>query len=91
MAKQALSWSEWASTDALALAEKVRAKKISAKEVAAQAKAGIEAANPTLGAVLEVFEDVVADPDHDGPAKDGAFYGVPLLLKDIGSGLKGRK
>jgi amidase len=91
MAKQALSWSEWASLDALALADLVAKKKISAKEVAAQAKAGIDAANPTLEAVLEVFEDVVADPDKDGPNKDGAFYGVPLLLKDIGSGLKGRK
>ncbi|MBM3545435.1 MAG: amidase [Alphaproteobacteria bacterium] len=91
MAKQALSWSEWASTDALGLAELVRQKKITPKEVAAQAKAGIEAANPALEAVLEIFEDVVADPDHDKPSKDGAFYGVPLLLKDIGSGLKGRK
>ena len=91
MAKQALSWSEWASLDALALADLVARKKVSAKEVAAQAKAGIDAANPTLEAVLEVFEDVVANPDKDGPNKDGAFYGVPLLLKDIGSGLKGRK
>lgn len=91
MTKQALSWSDWASTDALALAELVRKKKVTAKDVAAQAASGIAAANPTLGAVLEVFADVVADPDHDGPSKDGAFYGVPLLLKDIGSGLKGRK
>jgi amidase len=91
MAKQALSWSEWAATDALALAELVRKKKVSTKEVTAQAAAGIKAANPALEAVLEVFDDVVADPDKDGPRKDGAFYGVPLLLKDIGSGLKGRK
>ena len=91
MAKQALSWSEWSATDALALAGLVAKKKVSAKEVAAQAAVGINAANPTLEAVLEIFDDVVADPDRDGPAKDGAFYGVPLLLKDIGSGLKGRK
>ena len=91
MVQHALSWSDWCAADALALAELVRMRKVSAKEVAAQAAAAIRAANPTLGAVLEVFDDVVADPDHDGPAKDGAFYGVPLLLKDIGSGLKGRK
>jgi amidase len=91
MSKTAMSWSEWSGTDALGLADLVRKKKVSPKEVAAQAAAGIGAANPTLRAVLEVFDDVVGNPDQDGPAKDGRFYGVPLLLKDIGSGLKGRK
>jgi amidase len=91
MSQNPLSWSEWSALDALALADLVRSGKLTAKEVAAQAASGIAAANPTLRAVLEVFSDVVANPDHDGPAKDGRFYGVPLLLKDIGSGLKGRK
>jgi amidase len=91
MAQNTLSWSEWSGADALGLAELMRSRRVSPKEVAAQAAAGIKAADPALRAVLEVFDDVVANPDTDGPARDGRFYGVPLLLKDIGSGLKGRK
>ena len=40
--------------------------------------------------VLGVYEDAVADPDRDGPSKTGRLYGVPMLLKDLGSGLAGR-
>ena len=32
----------------------------------------------------------LADPDIDLPKKEGALYGVPMFLKDLGSGLKGR-
>jgi amidase len=41
--------------------------------------------------VLELYEDVVDRPGVDGPARDGALYGVPLFLKDLGSGLRGRR
>jgi len=87
----AMTWEEWSRHDALALADLVRKKKVSAKELARQVAAGIERANPKLAGVLEVFTDVVENPDNDGPAKDGRFYGVPMLLKDVGSSLKGRK
>ncbi len=91
MTKTVLSWSEWSSLDAIALAKRIRSGEISAKEAAAQVAAGIAELNPKLRAVLEVFEDVVANPDTDGPDRSGPFYGVPLLLKDVLSGLKGRK
>ena len=91
MAQLPFSWSEWSALDAIALSKRVRAGEITAKEVARQAAAGIAELNPKLRAVLEVFEDVVADPDTDGPNRSGPLYGVPLLLKDVLSGLKGRK
>lgn len=87
----AMSWEEWSKKDGIALADLVKKKKISAREVARQVAAGVELMNPKLAAVLEVFTDVVKNPDTDGPAKDGRLYGVPIFLKDLGSGLKGRK
>jgi len=86
----AMSWDEWAQHDALALAARVRAGEATPAELAAQAAAGIARINPTLSAVVEVFEDVVADPLRDGMSPDGVFAGVPYLMKDLGPTLKGR-
>ncbi|MDR3535962.1 MAG: amidase [Acetobacteraceae bacterium] len=86
----AMSWDEWAKHDAVSLAGLVRAGQLTACELAAQAAAGVARLNPKLQAVIELFADVQADPDHDAPARSGALYGVPMLLKDLGSGLRGR-
>ncbi len=86
----AMGWDEWATCDALALAELVRTKKVKPAELAAQAAAAIEKTNPKLSAVVEVFDDVVADPTRDGANLDGPFAGVPYLMKDLGPTLKGR-
>ena len=43
--------------------------------------------NPKVNAIIEVFADALANPDTDHPNKDGALYGVPMFLKDLGSGL----
>jgi Asp-tRNA(Asn)/Glu-tRNA(Gln) amidotransferase A subunit family amidase len=87
----AMSWSEWVRHDGVALAALVRSGQLTAREVVGQAAAGIAKLNPKLNAVLEVFEDVVADPARDGPNRAGRLYGVPIFLKDLGSRLKGRK
>ncbi len=87
---QAMGWAEWARHDGVALAGLVRKGEVSARDLAAQAAAGVAMLNPKLEAVLEIFQDVLANPDADGPARDGGLYGVPMLLKDLGSGLKGR-
>ncbi|RPH46598.1 MAG: amidase [Burkholderiales bacterium] len=86
----AMSWDEWARHDGLALAARVRGGELTAHELAAQAAAGIAKTNPALSAVVEVFDDVVADPLADGMDPDGAFAGVPYLMKDLGPTLKGR-
>ena len=87
----AMSWEEWSRHDAVALAARVRRKQVTARELARQAARAVELLNPRLAAVLEVFEDVVRKPDADRPSRNGALYGVPMFLKDLGSGLKGRR
>ncbi len=87
----AMSWEEWAKHDAVGLAELVRKKKVKPAELARQVEAGVALLNPKLAGVLELYGDVIETPDKDGPSKKGALYGVPMFLKDIGSGLKGRK
>jgi amidase len=86
----AMSWDEWHRHDASALADRVRSKEVAPSELCAQAAAAIERLDPTIEAVLGMFDDVVADPDRDGPTRTGRLYGVPMLLKDLGSGLAGR-
>ena len=85
-----MSWAEWAAYDGVGLAERVRKGEVSPAELATQAAAGISLTNPTLSAVVEVFEDVVADPLKDGLKPDGPLAGVPFLMKDLGPTLKGR-
>lgn len=60
------------------------------RELAEQAAEGVARLNPKVNAVIEVFADTLANPDTDHPNKEGALYGVPMFLKDLGSGLKGR-
>jgi amidase len=93
---QAMTWAEWGEHDATALAALVKRKALTPAELAAQAAAAVARLNPKLEAVLEIFDDVVANPDTPspdagGPDKDGALHGVPMFLKDLGSALKGRK
>ena len=86
----AMSWDEWAAHDAVGLAERVRRGELTPAELAQQAAAGIAKTNPSVSAVVEVFEDVVADPLRDGMNPGGPFAGVPFLMKDLGPTLKGR-
>jgi amidase len=90
MAELAMSWAEWAKHDGVALAERVRTRQVSAQQVASQAAEGVARLNPKLEAVIELFDDVRANPDTDAPDSTGKLYGVPIFLKDLGSGLKGR-
>lgn len=86
----AMSWDEWTSHDAVGLAERVRKGELSAAELARQAAAGVAKINPVVSAVVEVFDDVVADPLKDGMNPQGPLAGVPFFMKDLGPTLKGR-
>ncbi len=86
----AMSWDEWAGHDAVALADRVRAGEVTPAELAAQAAAAVALVNPAISAVVEVFEDAVADPVANGTASNGPFAGVPYLMKDLGPTLQGR-
>jgi amidase len=68
--------------DATALAELVRTKQVSAKELTEAAIARIERLNPTLNAVVTpMFEE--ARTAASGSPPDGPFTGVPFLVKDL--------
>jgi amidase len=86
----AMGWDEWAAHDAVALAARVRQGDVTAAELAAQVAAGVARVNPQLNAVIELFDDAVADPVGAGAHADGFFAGVPFLMKDLGPTMAGR-
>ncbi len=85
-----LTWDEYMQLDATGMAQMISRGDVSAKELAAQAAAAAALVNPRINAVIEVFDDVIADPGRDGMHRDGPFHGVPTMLKDMGSRMKGR-
>ncbi len=87
----AMSWEEWAAHDAVALAGRVRKGDVTPAELAEQVAAATGRTNGALDAVVELFDDVVADPLADGMRPEGVFAGVPYFMKDLGPTLKGRR
>ena len=85
-----MSWGEWRAHDATSLAGLVRRAEVTAQELAEQAAAAADLTNPGTQAVLELYEDTIADPYADGMNPHGLFHGVPIMNKDLGSQLKGR-
>ena len=65
MTNKTLSWQEWDTLDATAMAGLVAKGDVTAQELAVQAAAAVGRVNPKINAVLEVFDDVVADPTAD--------------------------
>ena len=86
----AMSWDEWTRHDGTALAARVRSGELTPRELAAQAAAAVAKVDPALSGVVELFDDVIADPARDGADLDGPFAGLPFLMKDLGPTLKGR-
>ena len=66
-----MGWGEWAGHDATSLADLVRRRQVTPAELAAQAVAAIAKVDPAIGAVVEVFEDVVADLGGSFSAEHG--------------------
>src|SRR5437763_3937981 len=87
---QAMSWEEWATHDAVALVARIRGGELTGREAVAQAAAAVARLDPQLEAVLGLYEDILIDPDRDLPDRSGKLYGVPMFLKDLGSGLDKR-
>ena len=72
-----MGWDEWAAHDAVALAERVRRGELTAAELAAQAAAGVALLNPQLSAVVELFDDAVADPFQAGAHATASLPACP--------------
>ena len=80
---------KYSSYDGVALANLVRKKQVSSKELAQLFGEAIEKVNPKINAVIEVYNDRIEGMDEK-TISDGPFAGVPFLMKDIGAGEKGR-
>src|SRR5262245_20724312 len=74
--------SEYASYDALGLADLVARKEVSPKELARAAARAIAAVNPAVNAVVETYADRLDDLD-ERTLGNGPFRGVPFLIKDF--------
>lgn len=77
--------SDYAAHDALGLADLVRRRAVSRRELADTALAAIAQMNPTLNAVIETYEAAASTLDDAPDTQNRPFFGVPFLLKDIGA------
>jgi amidase len=77
-----MNLAEYASFDALGLAELIARGEVSPRQVAATAMRAIEAANPAVNAVVETYPDRIEGLD-EAALGDGPFRGVPFLIKDV--------
>ncbi len=82
-----MSFAEYADLDGLGLAERVRRRDVSARELLDAAIERIERHNGVLNAVVYKAYDE-ARTVADGPLPDGPFQGVPFLIKDLGVRVK---
>ncbi|WP_108262106.1 amidase family protein [Mangrovicoccus ximenensis] len=73
---------DYEAMTALEMAEAVRRGRVKPDHFVTEAQARIRALNPSLNAVVHAF------PPQMPAALDGAFAGVPLLLKNIGVAVK---
>jgi len=80
---------EYSSCDGVALAELVRKREVTPKELLSLFVEAVEKVNPRINAVIEVFQDRVKGLD-DRVIPADPFAGVPFLMKDIGAGEGGR-
>ena len=83
-------FTEYEDYDGLGLAAMVKSGQVSATEVLDAAIERVEARNPAVNAVVQKLYDHGRKQIADG-LPDGAFKGVPFLLKDLGSALAGTK
>ncbi len=81
---------EYVSYDALGLAELVATKQVTPRELATTARQAIDAVNPDINAIIEVYDDRIEDLD-ESTLGDGPFKGVPFVIKDVHGHGVGRK
>ncbi|MBN2298617.1 MAG: amidase, partial [Deltaproteobacteria bacterium] len=79
---------EYDRYDGLGLAELIRKKEISTREVCEEAISRIENINPRINAVITKMYDM-ASKTLEHPLPDGPFQGVPFLIKDLVSACEG--
>ena len=76
-----MNLTEFADHDGLGLAALIARRETTPRELGRCILAGIDAVNPRLNAVIEVYEDAIANlPDRPG---EPPFHGLPTLTKDF--------
>ncbi|HEX6002137.1 MAG TPA: amidase [Hyphomicrobiaceae bacterium] len=81
---------EYASHDAVGLAELVTRKEVTPKELALTAAAANDKVGGAVNAVVELYPDRIEGLD-EATLGTGPFRGVPFLIKDVFGHEKGRK
>ena len=76
------SFSDYGKYDGLGLAQLVRKKEVEPSELVEEAINRIEKLNPQLNAVIHKMYDLAREA-AEGDLPDGAFRGVPFMLKDL--------
>ncbi len=84
-----ISLEENSRCDGVALADLVRQRKVTPKELSVLFAEAVEKVNPQINAVIEVWSDRIAGLDKQ-VVSEGPFVGVPFLMKDVGAGEGGR-
>jgi amidase len=85
-----MTLTEYAAYDALGLAELVAKKQVSPTELARTAAMAIDAVNPSVNAVVEIYADRI-EGLTDATLGMGPFRGVPFLMKDVFGHEAGRR
>jgi amidase len=85
-----MTFSEYATLDALGLAAAIAAGDLSPTEAARLAADAIEAIDPRINAVVETYPDRIDDLD-ERTLGAGPFRGVPFLIKDVFGQEAGRR
>jgi len=80
-----LTFAEYRSMDASALAEAIGKRELTAAEVLETAIARAVAVNPTINAIVHDQFDQARQSIANGATNGGPFRGVPYLLKDLGA------
>ena len=81
---------EYSSYDATGLAELVKNREVTPSELAQTALRAIEAIDPKLNSVIEIYDDRIDGLD-EADLGNGPFRGVPFLIKDMFGHEQGRR
>ena len=85
-----MTLAEYAAHDACGLADLVRTRRVSPRELAGAAARAIDAVNPRVNAVVETYADRIGGLD-ERTLGGGPFRGVPFLIKDFFGHEAGRR
>jgi amidase len=79
-----MNLTEYASYDGLGLADLIRNKEVTARDLAELVLSGVQKINPQINAVIEVYQERAEKAD-ELLLPEGPFCGVPFFLKDLGA------